>query len=295
MEDDRPVSSEGVLPFTRKSVFDHVGGVLGRWRVMLLTALAVFGVMWTMAESASYFLRVDLSGSDRLVTVLIFSLIAALVWAVYQYVGDAPRGMEHESPVARRLAQLQPAKWEVSLARQLLHDLLDDFDGELQSAREGRVFVPISTRLSPSEYADWAQRRLANLRRMMEVGTRLLVLDFIGALMLPYSDDKASHIRSVVYRVRDFYAATVEFELDRHAVEPPDGAERLHELQADWSNPIRDAVQQLFDIVEQVIAVDLKSETQLSLSITMDSPPNVDEYCAEIERLERSGTFGWSS
>jgi hypothetical protein len=292
MPDEAPISREGEMTFTRKSVLDHIQGVLSRWRPMLLTAVSVFGVTWTMSEAASYFLHADLSGVGRLLTVLVFSVIASVVWAVSSYISDAPQGFADESHAVRRIAQLQPKRWEALLARQLLRDALERYDEELQAARENRVFVPIEAKLTPEEYVDWSRRRMENLSRMLEVGTRLLVLDFMGAVMSVYSDHKPAQIRSVVYRIRDFYAATVQFELDRHRVQPPDGAERLHELQSDWSNPIREGVQQLYGILDRLIDLDLKKDSRLDLTITMDSPPHVDEYGAEISRLERDGVFG---
>jgi hypothetical protein len=284
-------STEGLIVFTRKSVFDHVRGIFTRWRAMFVTALAVFGVVWTLAEATSYFLEVDLSGLGQLLIALIFSLVSSLAWGVYAYTMDAPPGLEHESVEARRIGQLQLPRWEARLARQLLHDAIDGFDEELVALQDGRVFVPIQQDLILPEYTDWATRRLANLRRMMEVALRLLVHDFRSSLMSSYTIHKPADIRSVVYRICEFYSATVEFEVDRLRIRPPEGGERLHELQAGWSEPIRQGVRQLFDLTDRLVTVDLQSEKNLSFTVTLESPPNVDEYCAEVDALQRRGTW----
>lgn len=292
--DDRDglVQSEGVIGFTKKSLFDHLRGVACRWRSILRTALAVFGVVWTMAESVSYFIKADLSGTGRFFTVLVFSVISAVALAVYTYIADAPPGLEQESVKAKRIAQIQRTRWEAELTRQLMYDVLDQLDEELAAFRRGRVFVAVDESLSRQDYVAWAQRRLYNIERMMEVGQLLLVVDFLAALISDYSLEKPAQIRSVVYQVRDFYQSTVQFELDRLRVQPPEGAERLHELLADWAEPIRDAVRQLYGIVDEILAANLKSDSKLSLKVTMASPSNVEAACDEMERLGRLWAFG---
>lgn len=287
---DGIVANKLVVKFTRKSFFDHVVGVAHKWRTFLLTAVAIFGV-WMTAEAPAYFLDAALRDGSFYLGGVTISLAGALFWTIRAYLRDCPVGLEHESPNARRIAQVQRARWEYRLARQLLQDVLLDLDDELAALADGRVFVPVERKPDPTDYAEWAGLGPANVLRMLEVAQQLLVLDLPTALGSPDNDGKPREIRNVVYRIRDLYRATLAFEQSRRSVEPPEGAERLHELQFGWTDPVRDGVRQMFGFFEAVLDLESIKDAEVAYTVTMDSPANVQKFNEELERLTARGLW----
>ena len=67
------------------------------------------------------------------------------------------------------------------------------------------------------------------------------------------------------------------------AVFPPEECELLHQLQVNWSQPIRDAIVQLFEYVQQVCDSGYRKDSHLQYTIDFGECPNVDEYCDEYD------------
>jgi hypothetical protein len=130
-EDGGIVSSETHMGFSYKTGWEHVRCVLARWRSLLLTALAVFGGVWTIVEVSAYFLDIDLRGPLLYAVAAVAALASAVGRTIYAYLHGCPDGLEEESAAARRIAQIQRPQWEFRLARQLLQD-------KLQTICEGR-------------------------------------------------------------------------------------------------------------------------------------------------------------
>lgn len=294
--EDGIVRHELVMRFTRKGVWDHARGLLARWRAFSFTAIAIFGVLWTGIEAPAYLLKADLRDARFYIGAIFVSLVGAAIWTARSYVHDCPAGFEHESLSARRIAQLQRERWEHRLANELLQDVLRDLDDELAALSEGRVFVHIERQLDPPEYIQWVGLGPNNVQRMVAVAKKLLIHDLPTALGSEDEGRKPLAIRAVVYRIRDLYRETVAFERSRRAVEPPAGAEHLHELQLGWTEPVRDGVRQMFDFFAKVLSLGSLDEQQVAFTVTMDEPPNLQAFNLELDRIESTGEWqSWGS
>ena len=111
MEDGRIVN-EMVMQFCRKGFRDHLTGIATRWGTYSLTAISVFTVLFTGIQAPAYFLKIDFGDPRLYLGTIIGSLLVALFWTVREYLNDFPAGSENESRAARRIAQLQRARWE---------------------------------------------------------------------------------------------------------------------------------------------------------------------------------------
>jgi hypothetical protein len=284
---DGHVESHLEMRTSHKGVVDHAKGVLKRWPLFVGNAVAVFGVIWTLAATGSYFLNADFRGVRFYGVAVAFALVAAGVRTVRAYLNESPPGFEGEPASVRRIAHLQRSGWEFRLARELLQNALADPDDELSALSSGRVFVRVERQLDLQDYIDWVSLAPANLLSMMKVAQNLLVLDFAAALGTPELDARPLAISSVVRRIRHLYLESVAFEQSMQAVQPPEGAEKLHELQSGWSEPIRSGVRQLFDFLDRVLAVDKKDKhAQVEFTVVIDSPENIDQFCEELALIQ---------
>ena len=285
--DDR-TENQLVMCFTRKGVRDHARGLVSLSRPFLLAALAVFGAIWTCFEAPAYFLHANLSGGSFYLGAIAASILAAAAWTTREYLNICPPGFELESKRTQRIAHVQRTKWEHALARQLLGEVLLDLDDELAALSEGRVFVPIEKRPHLAEYMRWVNLGPTNMLRMIDVAKKLLVLDLPSVLGSPDDPAKPQKIRKVVYRIRDLYKETVAFECSRRSVAPPEGAERRHELQFGWTDPVRDGVRQMFEFFDRILSLDSLTDQTVSFTVTMDEPDNIQEFCDELSRVRDS-------
>jgi len=287
-EDTGIVSTETRMQFSHKSLWDHAVCVLAHWPSLLLTALAVFGALWTVVAASSYFLDVSLRGWGLFAITIALALSSASCRAIYAYHHGCPEGLEDESSAARRIAQIQRPKWEFHLARRLLDDKLRGLDRELKDIIERRVFIPIDRRLSATDYMDWVETRPESALRMIDGTQQLLVVDFPLAIASQKGRPAdPSAILSVVNRIRDLYAESVAFERATHAVAPPNAFQAAHALQVGWTDPIRNGVQQLLQFLDTVLTLDPRSDHEVSFKITYGEPPNVVGFCKELARLQR--------
>lgn len=141
--EDGLVANELVARFTHKSLWDHLCSLAVKWPLFSLTSLAVFGVLWTLLEAPAYLLETNFRGARFYIGAIVASLLCGAFWTVRSYLRGCPEGIERESTQARRIAQVQGARWEYRLAKQLLQDALRDLDDELAALSVGRVFVLI--------------------------------------------------------------------------------------------------------------------------------------------------------
>jgi len=273
--------------FSYKTVWEHVGGVLKQWRGFCISTSVVFGVLWGTAEASAYFLNVSLRGWQFFVAAIVVSVLAGIGRAVYSYSHSCPSGMEDESSTARRIAQSQRPGWECRLAQRLLQDKLARLDRELEDLLANRTLVTMTHQLEVTGFSDWATPRIETLLRMISVAVELLITDFPAAV---FSQSKQSadplDILFVVDRIRDLYSDTVAFERENRATGTVDALGAAHRLMLGWTAPIRDGVQQLNGLLEQILALDPKADHHdVEYVITFSEPPNVQEFGEELDRV----------
>lgn len=255
--------------------------------VFLFSILGVFGVLWTLSEATSYFLKIDLTGAKPYISMALLSLMAALVYTGYRYVHTVPNGFKSESRMIQRLAHLKRPRWEYRLGLSLLRDRLSSTDQKLSELLAGRRYVPISRKLEPSEYMKWLTMRPTNLLKMVAVAKTLLVFDLPNAMMArDNSDVYLQQILQSVERIDQFYQQIYEFELEGFSIEPPEGFEKIHQIQNGWTQVIRGGVHQMFDFLQQILDADLKKKNaSVAFTITIEAPVGLREFEEELDRL----------
>ena len=287
--DSDVVKSETKGSFSYKSFADHGRDIFARWPSLLLTIFFVFGALWTIVESTSYFFKINLDGWLSFVLALLLAITSAIGHSIYLYFRNCPAGLENESPVARRIAQIQRPKWEYRLARQILVDKLLVLDGELEDLLNERLYIPVQKQMSLPEYIEWAHLRPTNVLKMIEVAKKLLVFDFPATLTAQQNPaTKPAEIVASVERIRRLYSDTVAFERARHSIVPPDALVKVHALQSGWTEPIRSGVQQMIKFLDVVIGLNEETDHTLEYTITFDAPPNVEACSIELNKIERS-------
>lgn len=286
MSHDVQNSYSSTLKYT--TVYEHAWIALRtQVAVFLGSTSGVFGVLWTLSDATSSSLNIDLTGSKSYIGMVLLSLMAALVYTGYRYVHTVPDGFDSENRIIQKLAHLKRPRWEYRLGLCLLRDRLSSTDRKLSELLAGQRYVPISRKLELSEYMKWLTMRPANLLRMVAVAKALLVFDLPKAMMATGNSEVCpQQILQSVERIDQFYHQIYEFELDGFSIEPPEGFEKIHQIQSGWTQVIREGVHQMFDFLQQVIDADLKKENALiAFTITIEAPIGLREFEEELGRL----------
>lgn len=287
MDDTGITTTNATFAFSYKTLGDHLHDFLRRPLPILVFAVAIFGVLWTFGEAAIQLTDANPRGWFSYGLLIAASVIASLMWNGYLYLHRVPEGLDDVSPHAQRIAHLQRPRWEFRYAKSVLAQLLGPIDRECRDLLDGKVSVLAERPRDFREYVSWLQGRPDNMLRMLEIANQLMLIDLPKALTST-KDKPASpkNILDVSLAIQRFYQETVNCERSSLAILPPEECQRLHQLQVGWSQPIRDAILQLFDYLQQICELDYRKNSYLQYTIEFGECPNIDEFCTELNRLE---------
>ena len=286
--DEGVTAAVGAITTTRKGVRNHAWSVLRRWPYLVERGVVVFTATTAVAGASVFLIDASLEDWRWWLTSALLAATFAVGLGIRSYIRACPRGLESESPTARRVGQFQRRGWEFRLAGILLRDRVARLDRELEDLRSGRAFVAFERSLALDEYIDWLKLRMDSHRRMAEVGGLLITADILDALVSTNGDDAARILALLesADRIGAFYAATVAFDRAGHAVQPPPGWETAHGYTLEWSSAVRDGLHGLIEWLDKTLAkVDARKTHEIDFTITFPAPPSLESFCREADLI----------
>ncbi len=287
MEDDLKLMYRASIEFPHKTILQHVVSIFSRPVALCVTFMCVLGSIWLAAEIAIELLGTEIVGYKALFQIVGLSLVLSFLRQVSNYTKECPRGFEQTSQRAQRIANLRPNKWESRLALQLLAERIGPIDRECRRLLDRQAIVASEKRFDFAEYWGWNTSRSQNMQVMIRHTNNLLVREFIPSVVSTSSiPAEPLKILAAVEALERLYLGTVQFERATMSVTPPTGCEKAHSLQLGWAEPVRDAVLQLFRVLEHLRTLDPTSDELHELSISFKSPPSFEAYLEECDKLE---------
>ncbi len=264
--------------------------VKGYWRLTALVSLSVFGAIWTLFESSSYFLRTDLSGPYIYGAIGLFSVISSFIYSWRKYLKETPNGLEKESLKIQKIARIKKPYWEYSLAHALLSEKLSALDERLNNVLEGKEFIKLTKKPKTTEYIEWVILRPINLEKMVEVAKKLLIFDLPSVLQASEEPGVSpTEILKCIERIEKIYQQTCEYEIEAREIEPPENFTKIHEILNGWSVVIRNAINQMINFLEKMSNL---KETDISepieFQIVFEEPNGVKELEEELAKAEKN-------
>lgn len=282
-------------PFTTDikyiSIPEHAVLILKKkWRQFILTVLAVFGVAWTLVESGSFFLKLDLSGKYYYSALGFISFISASVHVIFSYLRTAPIGLENQPFQLQRIAILKKPFWEYRFAYSLLKNKLSEIDKHLMGVLNGHVYIEISKKTKIREYIEWIQLRPTNLLNMVDIAKRLLVYELPTNLIVNNNSEISyDKLIACIERLKDLYEKACDYEIEGREIEPPEGFQEIHRLQSGWSKVIREAIKQSLEILDKISNFNKKKlNDPVEFTILFDEPEGTKEFEIELEKIAKS-------
>lgn len=277
-----------VIRYSYKRWRDHLRGVFSHPLRMLAIALSVFATVWGMYQAVDYYYALDWKNPHVYTGLCVAALVSAIIWEIRAYLKECPKGLESIPPSISKVAHLQRTKWEFEFAKRLLALRIGPIDSEYQGIVNETIYVAGHSLPSLKHYIDWMKDRPENLFQMIEVVKQVLFDEYIKALVSTEEKHASpTKILAATEKLERLYRETVEFERQRRATIPPEQLKRLHALQAGWSQPIRTGIEQLFQFLQKICDADVEGDTHLDYVIEFGESPNINEFGAEIDRLQQ--------
>lgn len=280
-------STNATFGFSSKSLLDHIRELVRKPAAMVGTFAAVFGGFWTIYEASISSLSLTPNRFWPYLAFLMISTIAAISVRVYQYMNEIPEGLENINKSARRIAQLQRPKWEFKFAKSVLAEQLGPIDRECRDLINGNVFVRATRPKTLHDYMRQMIDQPTNMMHLLKIVNRVIITEFPKSLTSTDENPACpKNIVDTIETISRLYRETVELERFTQSVMPPEHFERVHSLQIGWSEPIRDGIHELFEILQQICDVDHRVDSSLQFAIEFDEPPNLHEFMEEMDRLQ---------
>ena len=286
---------EIVNPFSAEikytSLPEHAVQILKKkWQRVIITGIAVFGVIWTFVESGNYFFHLDLSGKYYYLLLIIISLLSAFIYSTLSYLKTPPDGLEKLPHHMQRIAILKKPFWEYRFAYVLLNDKLAEIDNHLLGVLNGQVYIEISKKPKISEYIDWIQLRPKNLINMIDIANKLLVFE-LPASLAATKETKIfyKNVLECIERIKDLYQKTCDYEIEGREITPPEGFDKIHEIQSGWSKVIRDGIKQILKFLEKISNLDKKKlKDPIKFTIMFNEPEGINEFESELNNIKNN-------
>ncbi|MCW9708972.1 hypothetical protein [Fodinibius salsisoli] len=283
------ISNSHNVELTAIGIHEHIFRIFKNHFIRFLTSfstvfLSLVGIVEVFKYNPQFLSELEFN-----LALAIVSIITAFVYTAYHYINLCPDGFEDESEEIKKLAHLKRPKWEYKLAKKLLQDRLSKIDSELEDLIKGRKYIEIERQPDIDDYWEWVNIRLYNLERMVDPMLQLLVTD-LPIAMGGSKNKPASPIQilNTVEKIKTLYLQTYEFELEGNKIDTPDFFRTLHKYQYGWTHVIRDAINQMFSFLDEVIQHDFKIETtaEIDFEIKVGAPNNLDKFTDELEKKE---------
>lgn len=288
MEENYDVQAEGTANLSFMRFHDHILLCFQKhWLTFLLTFITVFGISWTVVESLSYLLQLNLSSLYILIGCILISILIGVIKTASSYRNAIPGGLEKESKSIHNVVIGKKPFWEFKLASLLLHDRLDQIDKKLENLLSGKVHIKVEKSFSIEEYSNWLTLRPHNLLDIVAVAKKLLIFELsicIGGQKT--GKFEIQELINVVNQIRDLYEEAYEFEIESYKVNIPDEFKKIHEIQTGWVSVIRDSFRQMLNNIDIISNRSFKDKTPVNASIIFEEPPRYIEFEKELERLE---------
>ncbi|MEM6822239.1 MAG: hypothetical protein AAF558_09885 [Verrucomicrobiota bacterium] len=277
-----------------KNWWDHFRESLSPPWLLLSSSFVSFATFWTFIEAGD-FSRISTPEQVRAgwfyLYLLCFSVFIGAAFNFLRYWNDVLVTFDHLPDKARRIVRRQGKGWEFHLAQILIVDSISPLDNRLKRVLNGEAYIPLKTRCSNDDYFDLMKLRLSNTQAMILTIEQWVQKSFPQCFSGTLSvGDRCKRIEQSVSEFEEFYRSTVEDEEELKSVAPPDGFERVHKIQEDWTECARLALRELLEALQVMrdAAVGPETTEKASFTVHLSAPSGLNEFQEELKNLPDS-------
>ena len=283
-------TTETILNSEKKRWYRHLlSSITPPWS-LFASGFGVFVTFWTIIEATAFF---DEQSGNRIqqwdfyLYLATISLLIGYGLVFWKYWRGCPSPAERFPRTAQVVSRRQQLGWEYQLAQLFFVHRIVPLNAYLNDLFEGTAFVAQVVCETQDEFCEHASLHFRNLEKMGITAKRVFSV-FLRAFEGKISaDERIRQSDEAVAKIERLYRDTIEFEVGLRKIAPQDGFERLHELQLGWSQPIRDAFQELLIFLQKARDAFATEEENLEIShkVELQPPDSLDEFTKELARL----------
>jgi hypothetical protein len=286
MEQPELISRKYTGKVKNKNIIIHFLYGFADWQYFANQFFVSVGLLVMLIEAADLLNIVPLKGKYSTISILIISLLFSVLRTFQKHNDTIPTGFEKESKSAQHIANRMGFLWGFKLALILLKDKIFTAENSLSDILENRTFVPITKSLPLPNYIEWIKLRSTNVLLMIEIFKNLLTNDLVN--LMTHADCEAGaplKILNATERIGKLYIRTVEFEIESRSIQPPEGFERIHEIQKGWTKPVQQGINQMINCLEKAAQTKKGKELKIKFDIKLEAPDAIPEFNEEVKRL----------
>lgn len=195
-----------------------------------------------------------------------------------------PKEFENDSEYTKTLVKERPELWEFLLTAELLQEGLKSIDRGFSDLERGLVFSK-SYRITGKQFMIYMQDKIADMAKLINLFGVVINEDAVKAW-------GGSGISGDIFEIKHFANTIIkasqhllEWEIDLHAVKPPESLQYIIELTKGWGYVGYKSVAIMPDKLIEMVANPNKYNQVNSIHLTFESPGNIDQLIEEIARI----------
>ncbi len=192
---------------------------------------------------------------------------------------------ESETECAQQLALDRPDYWEFLLTEELLRSKLARVRRNFNELKRGLIFKK-TTRIRAADFPSWASSKLQDLASLTELLNTIFNEEVRVSWGPPGEPGDPLEIKRAVDKIISTCDELLEWEADLHSAVLPDPLLTLKQLMEGWAAQVIETVEGVPDKLIEPFRQAEKPTGRYVVEIVFESPVNMNEFTAEIERLK---------
>ena len=258
------------------------------WKQYLSISIAIFAILWGLIEAVTNFFpnASFLKDIRVLISAIVISSIFSLFRSISLYRNAVPASLSAESKKIQSIIRHRKEFWEFELSLELIKEKTEKIDNKINNLLSNRIHIDIVQVMTIEQYVEWLGTRIDTLTSIVNTTNQLLINDLLD-VMLPKNgtDLEIEKLLKTRDLIEGLYENTYNYVASSKRIKIPGGFETVHTIQCEWVCVIQDLFHQALDILKDVSSRKAGDYEMVDRTITTMAPPRMDEYCAELDRL----------
>lgn len=222
--------------------------------------------------------------------VFVFSIAVTMYRAYLNQKQFVPEPLKSESLKTQKIFRKQQCGWNAKLAKQMLEERTKESEATLNRIKKGTKFIK-PREIEYKDYIVWLRTRPKIMDRLLKSATFLCIKKLPSIIAETTSEKELQDLKDGIEALEELFKSVKNSEIECHEIIPPKKFESVHKMTYGWTDPIRDGIKQLIDILNKIANIDREKIKNgkvkvPSLIITIEEPQNLDEFCKRLEDIE---------
>jgi|WetSurMetagenome_2_1015567.scaffolds.fasta_scaffold224269_1 hypothetical protein len=284
--------------FTYKTFHERVCDYFRLYNKHIPKLITIFTTGWALIEIILYEKKITVLEHFFLISLIaIISLCISLYDNFKSYKNNVPDCLAKENEKIKNIFVSQKIGWQYRLTHEMLSIRILKHELALSRIKQGAEFIYPKI-LSENDYIEYLKLKPLCLDKLAHAikTTCFEILTNSFENVKHGEPDKISILVNEIEHFSSLYEQTVLFETSIYEVFPLEKFAKLHTYLFDWTETLRNGMQQFEKIIETLAKINNKKaiknigNSMKSITIEFASPSNFKNFSSELDDLIREKT-----